>query len=59
MGGVQRAGELAHVHEKGCAREMIQLDDRIGSKELRNLFRPFGIAVELKRMESGDMAFEG
>lgn len=38
---------------------MISLDDRIGSKELRNLFRPFGIAVELKRMESGDIAFEG
>lgn len=38
---------------------MILLDDRIGSKELLPLFRPFGVDVELSRLDSADMAFAG
>lgn len=38
---------------------MILLDDRIGSKELLPLFRPFGIDVEATRLESADAAFAG
>ena len=38
---------------------MISLDYRTGSKELAPLFRPYGIPVETKHLDFGDLAFEG
>lgn len=37
----------------------ISLDYRTGSKELEPLFKDFGIQVQLKKLEFGDLAFEG
>lgn len=37
----------------------IALDYRTGSKELEPLFRDYGIQVEVKKLEFGDLAFEG
>lgn len=38
---------------------MISLDNRVGSKELESLFKPYGIKVLLTRLEFGDMSFIG
>jgi ERCC4-type nuclease len=38
---------------------MIYCDDRIGSKELRDIIRRIGAPCELQRLEYGDAAFEG
>jgi len=38
---------------------VISLDDRTGSKELTPLFHPYGIPIEVKRLDFGDLAFEG
>lgn len=37
----------------------ISLDYRTGSKELAPLFTPYGIKVETKKLDFGDLAFEG
>jgi ERCC4-type nuclease len=37
----------------------ISLDYRTGSVELAPLFRPYGIQVETKKLDFGDLAFEG
>ena len=37
----------------------ILVDDRAGSRELKNYFHPFGVIVQLSRLEFGDLAFAG
>lgn len=37
----------------------ISLDYRTGSKELAPLFKPYGIQVETRKLDFGDLAFEG
>ena len=38
---------------------MISIDNRTGSKELAPLFRPYGIPIEVRKLDFGDLAFEG
>ena len=38
---------------------MILIDDRMGSKELLPLFRPYDVTVELSHLEYADIAFFG
>jgi ERCC4-type nuclease len=38
---------------------MIAIDTRTGSKELAPLFRPYGIPIEVRKLDFGDLAFEG